>query len=416
MSGSETPNATPDPAESAPAPMARKIILISTNFGQNMGGEAIKAYQYAKYLEARGYELLIITHGRCREEVEAEFAPERYWIIDDDWVQVLFWKSVLLRTFLNIWFHVLVRRRIQAAGLDPEKHILHFIGPVSPVAVRLPAPGFDVVMGPFTGNIYYPPAFRHRMPLKDRLRESLHVVSQWTFGKIFGDKRRAKAVLVSGYERTRASLSLAGCSDEQMIDVVDAGVSERLCALSRVVHDGDNPAFMCSGRLVDHKGVDLAIKAVAKCPSRIRLDVFGDGVKRAEWEQLARDLGVADRVRFLGWQPYDDLIASFANYRGYLFPSLAEANGIVMQEAMMIGLPVVTVRWGGPSRLAADDSAMYVDPIDEDHVVAGIAEALQKLADDPALAEEISLKARKIAETRFPWDAVAASWAEAYRS
>lgn len=80
----------------------------------------------------------------------------------------------------------------------------------------------------------------------------------------------------------------------------------------------------------------------------------------------------------------------------------------------MIGLPVVTLRWGGPIRLADDDSALYVEPKDEAHVVAGIAEAMTRLANDPALAEEISLKARAIAEERFPWDAVATSWARAY--
>ncbi|MEO1611869.1 MAG: glycosyl transferase family 1, partial [Pseudomonadota bacterium] len=253
----------------------KKIVLISTNFGQNMGGEAIKAYQYAKYLEANGYDFLIVTHGRCRAELEGEFPPERFWIIEDDWAQRLLWRSVILRTWLNIRFHALVRRRIMAAGLDPKTHILHFIGPVSPVAVRLPAPGFETVMGPFTGNIYYPPAFKHRMPPKDRLREGLHVVAQWSYGKIFGDKKRAKAVLVSGYERTRASLRLAGCGEDQMIDVVDAGVSDDICALPRVSHEGENKTFMCSGRMVDHKGVDLAIKALATCPDDIRLDVFG---------------------------------------------------------------------------------------------------------------------------------------------
>jgi glycosyltransferase involved in cell wall biosynthesis len=165
--------------------------------------------------------------------------------------------------------------------------------------------------------------------------------------------------------------------------------------------------------MVDHKGIDLALKALAKTTD-IQLDISGDGEKRAELEALATSLGVVDRVNFLGWLPYDDLVGGFKNYRAYVFPSLAEANGIVMQEAMMIGLPVITLRWGGPGALSTDDGAVYVEPTDEASVVADIAAAMTDLADNPNCAEAISIKGRELAEARFKWDDVAASWMAVY--
>ena len=123
---------------------------------------------------------------------------------------------------------------------------------------------------------------------------------------------------------------------------------------------------------------------------------------------------MVDRVNFLGWLPYDDLVGGFKNYRAYVFPSLAEATGIVMQEAMMIGLPVITLRWGGPGALSTDDGAVYVEPTDEASVVADIAAAMTDLADNPNRAEAISIKGRELAEARFKWDDVAASWMAVY--
>lgn len=390
----------------------RTALLISPNVTDKMGGEAIKVLQYALYLKKVGRPFKIICHERSAHAVEATFDPDEYMMVRDNWVQLFLWRSVILRQLLNLHFNHSAGRLVRRT-FRPADVILHYMAPVSPVIVRLPPKGFDFIAGPMTGNIFYPPAFKHRVSLKDRMREKLHVTLQNLSRMFFSDKKTAHALLVSGYERTRASLKMAGARDEQLIDVVDAGVSPDITARDRIRHEGPNPRFFCSGRMVDHKGVDLAIKALARTDG-LTLDISGDGEKRAELEALAAGLGVADRVRFLGWLPYDELVDGFKNYRAYVFPSLAEANGIVMQEAMMIGLPVITLRWGGPGALATDDGAVYIEPIDENSVVADIAAAMTDLATNPDRAEAISVKSRELAEARFKWDDVAASWMAAY--
>lgn len=391
------------------------IYLISERFGHSGGGEAIKAYQYAHYLLNKGRKVLVFTHYRSVNELGGDLAPEHMRLVDDGLMQKLFWHSRVLSPLLQPYFHLQVRRMIlKEAGAD-RTPILHYISPVSPVAPRFAPQGFRLVFGPMTGNIYYPPGFRHRMSLKDKLRERLHKVSQHVLGRLLPEKKRALKLLVSGYERTRASLEMAGCDPRAMADVVDAGVNAKLAMQPRITHMGENFRFMCSGRLVDHKGVDLAIRAVAKAGPKVCLDVYGDGPERVALRDLVVELGLRDRVKFKGWVPnHDDLIAAFADYRGYIFPSLAEANGIVMQEAMMVGLPVVTLRWGGPSRLADDHSAIYVEPTDQEQVTADIAAAMDRLAGDADFADDISARARQRAEENFEWNAVAESWENAY--
>ena len=390
----------------------RTVLLISPNVTDKMGGEAIKVLQYALYLKKIGRPFKIICHARSAHAVEATFDADEYLMVRDNWLQLFLWRSVVLRQFLNLHFNHRAARLVRE-NFRPDEVILHYMAPVSPVIVRLPPKGYDFVAGPMTGNIFYPPAFKHRVSMKDRLREKLHVTLQRLSKMFFSDKKRAHALLVSGYERTRASLKLAGARDAQLVDVVDAGVSPAITTRARIRHDGPNPRFFCSGRMVDHKGIDLAIKALARTEG-LTLDISGDGEKRAELEALAASLGVADRVNFLGWLPYDDLVDGFGKYRAYVFPSLAEANGIVMQEAMMIGLPVITLRWGGPGALSTDDGAVYVEPTDEESVVTDIAAAMTDLAANPEKAEAMSVTSRALAEARFKWDDVAASWMATY--
>ncbi len=76
----------------------------------------------------------------------------------------------------------------------------------------------------------------------------------------------------------------------------------------------------------------------------------------------------------------------------------------------MLGLPVIATRWGGPAMLADDTSAVYVDPVSEDHMIRELARAMDRLAADPDHAERLSRNARAIAEKNFPWKDVARSW------
>ncbi len=393
-----------------------RIFLISERFGSSAGGEAIKSQQYADFLRESGHELVVFTHARARGH--GLFLPEaQLRTVPDTGLQRFMWRVAPLRGCLSIYFHLKVRPMIAAEAATGATPILHYISPVSPVALRFPLRGYKAVLGPLTGNIYYPPAFRSRMSWKDRFRERLHAVSQVVLGWTFREKLRFDTVLVSGYERTRASLRLAGCPEQRMVDVVDSGVSAAIFQNPRLQHAGVNPRFVCSGRLVDHKGTDLAIRAVAKAGPTICLDIFGDGEKRPELTALVVRLGLQDRVIFKGWvASHDDLLAAYAAYRGYLFASLAEANGIVMQEAMAIGLPVIALRWGGPAMLGDAGSAILVETTSDETVVAGLAKALDRLAQDAALADIISAKARARAEAKFTWESVAESWQRAYQT
>lgn len=396
---------------------SRRIVVVASNISEQRGGEAIKALQFIRHLVGKQVPVSVITHERSEKEVREGFPMVDVHVVPDTALQRMMWAWRLSREMADSVFFVAIRPIIKKiAARDPDA-VFHYMVPVSPIVPRFPVKGVVNVLGPLTGNIHYPPAFRDVEPARHAVRRRLHHVTQTLFGLLFGDKRHFDRVLVSGGDRTQRSLNWAGCPDSRIVHVIDSGISDKFLSKQLIRHSGDNLAFMTSGRLVHHKGVWLTIEALRHTKLPIRFDIYGDGEERDQMIALAAQFGVSDRVRFMGWmESHDALIDRMANYRGYMVPSLAEANGIVVQEAMMAGLPAVCLKWGGPAMLADDQSGILIDPVSHEHVVLELAKAMDRLAADPDWANHLAANARRIAERRFPWPQVGQEWRANYPS
>ncbi len=390
-----------------------RILLVSTNVGSSFGGEALKAKQYFAYLLDHDFDAYLVTHARCRTEVLAAFPEARVRFVGDDLLQKVMWHSWILRFLLNGYFHWAVRHICREFARNGT--VVHYLCPISPIEPRFPPRGYQIVVGPLSGNIAYPPAFQRREDLKAGLGRRLHRSIQRVEARVLREKARYDAVLVSGYERTRKSLDWAGVDARRIAEVRDAGLPERFFARPPIRHAGTNGRFLWMGRMVDYKAADLAVRAVAEAGPDIGLTIYGDGVCRENCIELARRLGIEEQVEFPGWLSHDEGADDLRSYRGFLFTSLAEANGIVMQEAMALGLPVIALRWGGPQGLAAEDEAIFIDPVDEAAVVRDLAASMRRLAADAELANHTAARARLRAETEFRWSTVGRSWTAAYR-
>ncbi|SDF47537.1 glycosyltransferase family 4 protein [Limimaricola pyoseonensis] len=405
--GGDASPAVPPPAVAYAWP---RILLIAPNAGSRMGGEALKALQYFRWLLEAGADARLITHARNRDELAALFPPERLSFVEDGPLQRLAWQSRLGRPLVTPLFHRAAARL--ARRHDPARTVLHYICPISPVAPRLAPRGYHVVIGPLSGNIHYPPALARRTPAGRRLGAWLHAPAQRGLGLVFRDRARAERLLVSGGARTRRSLLLAGAPRARMAEVLDAGVAPALLRRARPAHTP--PRFACIGRMVDDKGFDLALRGLAQCDAEVELVLHGDGPSRPALEATAARLGLGARVRFAGWLDHARLAAALDDCRGLVMPSLAEANGIVMQEAMALAVPVVALDWGGPAELGRSGGALLVPVAAEAELVAGLAGAMQALARAPERAARLGQEGRDVARARFDWDRVAASWAGHY--
>lgn len=175
----------------------------------------------------------------------------------------------------------------------------------------------------------------------------------------------------------------------------------------------DGRWLLTVARLAAHKGIDTGLKALAA----LRLDypdlryaVVGTGIKQAELEALARELGVADRVRFLTDVPDADLPAVYNCAELYLGLSrpeelLIEGFGIALSEASASGIPVISGLAGGiPDAVRDGETGLLVDSTDPRAVVRSVRSVLA----DRQLGRRLGQAGRRAVETHFNWNRVTA--------
>ncbi|MDP4023745.1 glycosyltransferase [Methylobacterium sp. NEAU 140] len=395
----------------------RWIILVAPNVSGQMGGEAIKSLQIFQDLKNLNPNVIQITHGRNVAEAE-RLKLNSVYFVHDDFIMICLWRSVVGRWLLDYWF---MRQAIRLAHrLVPEDHIgdviIHQTGPNSPVLPRSLSNKYINVIGPINGNIYYPEYFRKFESLRTRTRRVFHLHIQRLNRFLPRGLKAAQQILVAGGDRTSSSLRAAGCRRTILKATLDCGVKDQILARPRITHRTPNLRFVHFGRLVFQKGTALAIRSLTKTHMPVHLDVIGRGPELSECQRLVRAHGLQDRVNFLDWHDHDELLDILANYRGMILPSIEDSNGIVVQEAMALGLPPICLDWGGPALLIEHGrTGFLIPPHDEEQIISQLAESLDTLAGNCGLAEDISIRARQTAEN-WRWSSLSRAWLDGYPS
>lgn len=170
------------------------------------------------------------------------------------------------------------------------------------------------------------------------------------------------------------------------------------------------PYFVYIGRLVVEKGAQVAMRALAHVPG-VHLVVAGKGPIEADLHTLSREVGVADRVHFVGRVSDTDKNAWLQNAAGGLVPSLYEPFGITALEVMSAGAPVIVGNTGGLAEIVTDGvDGLKVPPGDVD----ALAGAMAGLLTDPDLSRRLGAAGRRTAAERFSWPAIAPQTLEVY--
>lgn len=152
--------------------------------------------------------------------------------------------------------------------------------------------------------------------------------------------------------------------------------------------------FVGSG--FERKGLAVALQALAQARSRPHLIVVGRDKRARHYQQQAAQLGIADRVHFVGAQ--NEVKPFYAAADALIFPSLYEPFGNVNLEAMAMGLPLLASTRDGVAEWVKDDHNGYAhDPLD----AAAFAASIDRLA-TPGKAHALGLAARQTVEPYTP--------------
>lgn len=164
------------------------------------------------------------------------------------------------------------------------------------------------------------------------------------------------------------------------------------------------PILLGMGRLHTSKAHDVTLRALQQLPDAY-LWIAGDGPDEAILKSQAQDLGVADRVRFLGWR--DDAPSLYRTADLVLFPSRFEPLGNVVIQSWAHGVPVIAARSAGPSALIRDGEDGFLIEIDDAEALAAKTKVL--LADKELTARFIANGAQRV-EAEFSEAAIVAQW------
>lgn len=182
-------------------------------------------------------------------------------------------------------------------------------------------------------------------------------------------------------------------------DVIPLGIDISRFVLSR--HNNTAaPMLLFVGRLRYYKGLDTLLRAMISLPD-VQLSVVGDGPMKENWQMLAKELGLDERVNFVGNVEDRDLPDWYKRADIFVLPSnsRAEAFGLVLLEAMASGLPCITTELGtGTSWIVQNGkTGLVVLPSNPQ----ALAEAITSLLQDPPRRKMMGQAGRARVEQYF---------------
>ena len=180
------------------------------------------------------------------------------------------------------------------------------------------------------------------------------------------------------------------------------------CAAIRPRDPGEEtPVILHVARLVEVKGTQYLIRAFAALAERhaaVQLVIVGDGPLQRSLQALAASLGVAERVRFLGALPHQQVMAWMRRAAMLVLPSVRTATGrveglgMVLLEAAATGVPLIGSRIGGIPEGVVDGETGFLAP---ERDADALARCMTDLLDDPQLRRRMGAEARALVERRF---------------
>ena len=386
-----------------------KIIIVAENVSRNMSGETILPYYYLTHFLDFGHDVQVICHERVRDQLRADLDGRmfaRFRFVRDSFLQKALFRigkafphrveDLVFNQLIQLLTQLRMRRMTKRLVLAGSADVVFQPAPIAAKAVSfMHNVGAPVVIGPMSGGMDLPPAFRRMDGLAVRLAVSAARSASWLLHCLIPGKRNAAVLLVAN-ERTRAALppGVRGDVREMMESAVDLGRWKPRRADPAL---GGKMSFIFCSRFVDWKGIDYLVRAFAPLARErdVRLDLVGDGPLCGKIEALIRAEGITDHVVMHGRVPLERYIALLHDAGAFVSPSLRECGGIAMMEAMAIGVPTVATEWGGAAQYASRDCAILVPPLSKSAFVDGLTAAMRRLADSPELRRDLGRAGRR---------------------
>ncbi len=384
--------------------MAR-VLLSAYACEPGRGSEPGVGWGWALELARLGHEVTVITRAANRLAIEgqAQHPTARLRFVYYDlpaWMRRRrrYPGAKALYYVLWQWFAARqIRKLFPALPFDTVQHVTY-------VSIRHPSfmgsLGIPFYFGPVSGGEGVPPLLRAGFSTGQRWRERLRDLSNFLvpldplMRRTF---RQAERILVTRDTlplvprrwRDKTTVRLAVGHPEGALTLTPSSPRQR----------ADDLRLLYVGRLLEWKGVDIALQAIHRVKQshpHIRFTIIGEGPAKARLARLSRKLGLEEIVGWVHWLPQRRLVEHYRAADLLLFPSLRDSGGMVVLESLAHGLPVLCTDLGGPG-LIVDSTcgrALTTAGRSPNQLARDMAGALLEMATVPDLLESLSYGAR----------------------
>ena len=390
------------------------VLLSAYGCEPHKGSEGGVGWNWALQL-AKGAEVHVVTRRARRPSIEAYLKEHglknlRFIYVElPDWTLKFKTSTVGMNIYYMLWqlaCWVKCRSLVDELGVDIAHHV-SFMSLTRGSFV--PFLGVKSVIGPIGGLQTVPKAANP--VIRSHIIESIRTVAVKFF-------RFNPVGLLTAWKADLLVMA-NGANQKVMPETIRDKAVTGLQIGTPIISARPCPAldgpivFHWSGRFVDHKGLEILIRAVAHLRSnspniyrKISVVISGSGPLEKFYRKLIGSLELEEAFEFLGWVTLSEMNAIWDRSHVFVFASLRETTGMALQEAMMREVAPIVIDNGGPGEMVTKDSGIKVSGEDFQELVLHLADGMAALAEEPEKGIQMGIKARERALKYYSWDAV----------
>jgi colanic acid/amylovoran biosynthesis glycosyltransferase len=285
---------------------------------------------------------------------------------------------------------------------------------------------YDIVHAHFGPNGLRGASVRRIEAIKGRFITTFHgydvtTYVSWKGEDVYRELFKKGDLFTYNSEATKQKVMRLHCPSHKLTKLpMGVDLKKKQFSEKNLNHDGCTK-ILSVGRLVEMKGREYAIRAVARLAKRfsnIKYTIVGDGPLRKKLQNLVYELGVQETISFTGWVSSEKLNSLYRNSHLFLHPSVKssdgnmEGQGVVLLEAQAYGLPVVATHHNAFPETVADDRSGFLVPEKD---VDALADKLMYLIEHPEIWPEMGRAGRAHVEANYDINKLNDRLVEIYR-
>jgi glycosyltransferase involved in cell wall biosynthesis len=390
-----------------------KVLISAFACEPDKGSEPGVGWNWVKQ-SARFSEVWAMTRADHREAIERalqqEPIPNVHWVYFDLPRWAGFWKKGQrgMRSYYSLWqigAYFVGKRLHRTVHFDLVHHVTFASYWMPGFLSFLPIP---FVWGPVGGGDSSPKTFYKTFSFRGKVYEWLRSMAIWIGERnpvVWLGARRAAKALASTAE-TAVRLRLLGANKVSLYSQI--GIAKEEFVNLTLSFRNITPFRLVSiGNLLHLKGFHLGLTAFSSF-QQVFPDteywLIGDGPEQQNLDRLVRTLGIAEKVRFWGRLPRQQVLSKLAECDVLVHPSLHDSGGCVCLEAMAVGCPVICLDLGGPATQVTEETGFKVSAITPEQVVNDLMQAMLWLAHNPDGRKRMAEAGQKRVAEHFEWD------------